>query len=105
MARGAIAKVNAADKIREAFGADFVGEFDKKLYVWVDENGEKVQIAISMTCPKTPVGVENFAAEPGDSLDFENMSAAAAAPKSFEPAVISDEEKQNIAELMKRLGL
>lgn len=105
MARGAIAKVDVSEKIKKAFGVDFVGEFDKKLYVWAEENGERVQIAISMTCPKVPVGVGNFAAEPGDSLDFENMSAAPAASPTFEPATVSDEEKQNIAELMKRLGL
>ena len=57
MAKGATAKVNVENKIREAFGADFVGNVDKKLYVWADEGGEKVQICLSMTCPKVPVGV------------------------------------------------
>jgi hypothetical protein len=109
MAKGAIAKNVVAQKIAQVFGADFVGEFDKKLYVWADENGEKVQIAISMTCPKTPVGGASanmdFNVEPGNSLNFEDMSGAVVAPKKFEPAEISDEEKKNIADLMARLGL
>ena len=98
MARGALAKDVVAKKIAAAFGADFVGEYDKKLYVWAEENGEKVQIAISMTCPKVPVGASDFSAEPGNSLNFEDMSAAVVAPKSFEPAEVTDEEKKNIAE-------
>ena len=68
-AKGATAKVNVENKIREAFGADFVGNVDKKLYVWADDGGEKVQICLTMTCPKVPVGVggEN------DGIDFDNM--------------------------------
>ena len=107
MAKGAIAKEVVAKKIAQIFGSDYVGEFDKKIYVWAEENGEKVQIAISMTCPKTPVGAEmmDFKAEPGDSLNFEDMSAAPIAGGKTNIAEISDEEKKNIAELMARLGL
>lgn len=107
MAKGAIAKEVVAKKIAQVFGADFVGEFDKKLYVWAEENGEKVQIAISMTCPKVPVGAEtiDFKAEPGDSLNFEDMSAAPITGGAATSAEISETEKKNIAELMARLGL
>lgn len=105
MARGAIAKENIAKKIAQTFGSDFVGEYDKKLYVWAEENGEKIQIAISMTCPKNPIGEINFNAEPGNSLNFEDMSAGPASPTSFTPAEISEEEKKNVEKLMKSLGL
>jgi hypothetical protein len=109
MARGAIAKQVVEQKIAQAFGNDFVGIFDKKLYVWANENGEKVQIAISLTCPKNPVGGENnkidFSVEPGNSLNFEDMSGAVVAPQTFTPAEITEDEKKNIAELMARLGL
>jgi hypothetical protein len=105
-AKGTIAKQKVAQKIAEIFGQDFVGEFDKKLYVWTEENGEQVQVAISMTCPKNPVGGEarkiDFKAETGNSLNFEDMSAAPVPPQSIE---ISEEEKQNIADLMAKLGL
>ena len=105
MAKGTIAKEVVAKKIAEAFGDNFVGEFDKKLYVWADENGEKIQIAISMTCPKNPVGNIDFSSEPGNSLNFEDMSAGPIAGATTTTTEISDEEKNNIAELMKRLGL
>ena len=107
MAKGAEAKANVVKKLQEAFGADFVGEYDKKIYVWAQENGEKIQIAISMTCPKTPVGADtiDFKAEPGDSLNFEDMSAAPIKGGAAAPAEISADEQKNIAELMARLGL
>ena len=105
MAKGAIAKEVVAKKIAQAFGSDFVGEFDKKLYVWADENGERVQIAIAMTCPKNPIGNIDYSAEPGNSLNFEDMSAGPIAGGNAASAEISDEEKKNIAELMARLGL
>ena len=54
-ARGTIAKEEVVKIIQKAFGENFIGEVDKKLYVQAKENGEMVQIAISMTCPKTPV--------------------------------------------------
>ena len=106
MARGAEAKANVVKKLQEAFGADFVGEYDKKVYVWSKENGEKIQIAISMTCPKTPVGAVNPASlDFGGDLDFENMGALVVAQANFEPAEISEEEKQTVADLMAKLGL
>ena len=107
MAKGNDAKEKLINKIITALGSDYVGCFDKKYYFNSEENGEKVQIAISMTCPKTPVGAEmmDFKAEPGDSLNFEDMSAAPIAGGKTNTAEISDEEKKNIAELMARLGL
>ena len=106
MAKGTIGKQNVINKIKQAFGADFIGEYDKKIYVWTQENGERVQVAISLTCPKTPIDVSgtpvpNFSG----GMDFESMGAAIAAPASFVPAEISEEEKQTVADLMARLGL
>lgn len=56
MAKGNIAKAAIANKLQEVFGNDYAGEQDKKYYIWADDGGEKVQIAISMTCPKSPIG-------------------------------------------------
>lgn len=98
--KGAIAKERVTRKIMEAFGSDFVTEQDKKLYVWADDVGERVQIAISMTCPKTPIGVSTVSS----GLDFETMTIDTQ-PSGFQPAEISDEEKKNIDDLMTKLGL
>lgn len=101
MAKGATAKVAVENKIREAFGADFVGTVDKKIYVWADDGGEKVQICISMTCPKVPVGISG---EEG-GIDFENMPNAATVGTDFKPAEITSEETENIKKLLAELGL
>ena len=108
-AKGTLAKERVEKKIIEAFGADYVATVDKKIYIWAqDEGAEKVQVCISMTCPKNPVGAEdgtlNFSKEPGNKIDFTNLSAVAS-PDTFKPAEITDAERANIKELMERLGL
>lgn len=68
------------------------------------ENGEKIQIAISMTCPKSPVEFANTTAIKNGMLDFESNSIPVAV--SHESAVeINETERENIAEMMRRFGL
>ena len=102
MARGATAKVEVENKIRAAFGEDFAGVADKKLYVWADDDGERVQIAISLTCPKVPLGGNTVS----EGLDFENMSSIPTAqPEEFKPAEVTETETKNIRKLLQELGL
>lgn len=42
MAKGSNAKTAVQKKIAEAFGDNFIGEYDKKLYVWANDGGEMV---------------------------------------------------------------
>lgn len=102
MARGANAKIEVENKITAAFGADYVGNVDKKIYVWADDGGERVQIAISLTCPKVPVSIGNMG---GDGLDFDNLSMNTEAPEPFKPAEITIEETENIRKMLSELGL
>ena len=102
MAKGQQAKSKIIDKIAAALGNDWIGEYDKKYYVWSEENGEKMQIAITLTCPKNPVGqVSSNSTE----LNFENMGETKAAPVNFQPAEISEDERENVRKLMESLGL
>lgn len=105
-AKGTIAKSEVIKKIAAAFGADYIGEVDKKIYVTAMENGEKVQVALSLTCPKVPVVIDNTV-QIGD-FNFEepaSFTTTTTAATSFTPAEISDEERENVANLMARLGL
>ena len=102
MAKGNGAKALVVKKLIEAFGEDYIGEYDKKHFVWSKEDGEKIQVAISLTCPKVPVGSVNISAAAG-KIDFEAESTIA--PTSFTPAEMTEEEKENLAELMAKLGL
>lgn len=107
MAKGATAKIEVENIIKNAFGNNFIGVVDKKLYVWADDGGQKVQIAIALTCPK--VEVEVGAAAPvlqNGGWDFD----AAAQPtvtiaSNPGPVEITPEEEANIQALLARLGL
>ena len=100
-AKGTQAKNNVLETIQSAFGADWIGIYDKKAYVWAKEGGERVQVAISLTCPKVQVGeVSN-----GKDLDFEFGANTTLGSVGFSPAEITQEERDTVEELMKRLGL
>jgi hypothetical protein len=104
MAKGAIAKNVVIDKIKSAFGADFIGEYDKKIYVWANDGGENVQIAISLTCPKTPVMIAD-APITGDFNFEDDAPSTVVAAAAHQPAEITQEEKDIVSKLMFDLGL
>ena len=118
--KGTAAKSLVENKIKEAFGTDFIGIVDKKIYVWSQEGGEKVQVCLALTCPKVPIEAPEPAAvnEPKAAEFTWNAStvkepcawdvkpAAKVEPKTFTPpAEISKEERDRIEALMARLGL
>lgn len=55
MARGSQAKEEVITRIKEAFKEDYIGIYDKKLYLWAREGNERVQIAVAISCPKNPI--------------------------------------------------
>lgn len=97
MARGNEAKLYVQDKIKEAFGEDYLGITDKKIYVLAPEDGEKIQIAIALTAPKNTVSVS--APPKKDGIDFE---------KAFtvnNDVEISPEERAHVQQLLNKLNL
>ena len=100
MAKGSQAKINVTNKIANAFGEDWIGEVNKKLYVWADDGGERVQISITLTCPKIQVDAPDKNYVPDN--DWSEDGAASALTPAAE---VTEEEKKNIADLMARLGL
>ena len=95
-ARGAEAKQIITDKILQIFEGSFI--YGKEIRVPLQENGERVEIKVTLTCAKENVG--------GNDNDFtikqedaENMMAKAVS------AIPTADEKANIADLMSRLGL
>lgn len=93
MARGAEAKQNVMDKIMEIFPDAFI--YGKELRIPMQENGERVEIKVALTCAKTNVGGNDGSVE--SETQTEAASNVIAAP--------TEEEKANIADLMNRLGL
>lgn len=107
MARGTVAKERVAKMLAEKFGQDWLGEYDKKYYINANDGGEMVQIAISLTCPKNPVQFDKSVSTTAGDWDFSDnpKPSAPVAVMSAEPAEITEEEINNLATLMARLGL
>lgn len=95
MARGSIAKTNLLEKFKTALGQDFVGmdSDGKKAYFWSTENGEKMQVCITMTVPKTPLTT--------DTMPKEMVFGDGPVPVS----PISEDEQATLDRLMKELNL
>lgn len=105
MAKGANAKVEVIKKISEAFGSDFIGEVDKKVYVWANDGGERVQIALALTCPKTFIdAVDNNPVEKKEDFDW-SSDTVVTKPKPVQKAEITQEEQDRILTLVAQLGL
>lgn len=88
--RGEGAKNNVVKKIQEAFGEDFVGIKDKKIYVnAIDSpNNEKLQIAITLTLPKVTMDTVV------ETTNFEDN-----------PTELSSADKRKVEDLKKILGV
>ena len=105
MAKGAIAKQEVISRIASAFGDDYIGEYDKKVYVWATEDDEKLQIALSLTCPKNPIEVEPVAAQTNDDGDWDFNDEKPPVEPIVVKAEITQEERDKIADLMAKLNL
>ena len=91
MARGSQAKQEIAQKILDTFEGSFA--YDKELRVPVYENGELIQVKITLTAAKTNV-------EPAGGQVVETAEA-----KPVVSATVTEEEKQQVNDLVARLGL
>lgn len=99
MAKGSAVKAYVEDKIRNAFGKDFIGvdPSSKKIYVQGPEDGEMLQVAISLTCPKTPFN----ASGDGDGFPVGDFRE----PTQYQPAELKEDELANVRKMLMELGL
>lgn len=93
MARGAESKANVMAKILETFDGAF--EYGKELRIPMDENGERVEIKVTLTCAKVNVGG-------GDAGEIATTQDTGTEKQALPP---TEEEKKNIDLLMQRLGI
>lgn len=92
MAKGQLAKEEIAKKILATFDGSF--KYDKEIRVPIMENGELVQVKITLTAAKTNVEAGGDTAAPTE--------AAVATPTSTE---ITEDERKEVVDLVTRLGL
>lgn len=98
--KGAAAKAEITSKILAAFPGSF--QYDKEIRVPVMENGEEVQIKVVLTAAKVNVTNGADTAMPGD---FPAPTTAPVTPTPATPIEPTIEEKQNVANLLRKLGL
>ena len=100
MAKGTESKNKIAAKIKEIFGNDYAGTDGTKHYIWCMENGERIQIAISMTCPKTMFGEQSVTTTAVNSPSAFDLDAP-----NYQRAEITPEETERLATMLAKLGL
>jgi len=106
MAKGAQAKQEVFTKILDTFEGSFMQD-DKILRIPCQENGETVEIKVTLTAAKDILGAgtsSNRAAGPTAVEEFDwsdNKSSVEAAAT----ADLSEIEKENIRKMMEALGL
>lgn len=103
MAKGSIAKDNLIKRFATAVGDDYIGASDdgKKFYFWSIENGEKMQVCISLTVPKTPIACGNVN---NGKLEFgDNPDSGVVVPQKMKE--MDESEAAILARLKEELGL
>lgn len=103
MARGQISKEKVIKKILETFPGSFV--YDKEVRIPYQEEGEEIQLKCTLTCAKTNVEKDGDTAIPGQ--DIKSNSDTFEKIENSENTIVkpTEEEKENVARLMKVLGL
>lgn len=97
MAKGAESKQKVLDKIMEIYPEAFLYG-NKELRIPFNEEGQRVEIKVALTCAKTNVGGDGESVlSGGQPSAFSDAAPAKTAP--------TDEEKQTIANLMEKLGI
>ena len=99
-ARGAVAKEMAMNKILQTFPGSF--KYDKEIRIPMVENGETIQLKVTLTAAKTNVDNGGDVALPGEVVSSTPITPAPAEKTPVEPTVA---EKQNVASLLEMLGL
>ena len=101
--KGDLAKATVLNKLEGLYPNAIY--LDKKLYVMeADENGEMVQIAISMTMPKNMV-TEGEKIPKGNAAPWEVLTITNTPSTSKVNVETSAEEEAMIAKLMAELGI
>ena len=101
MARGAASKEQVTAGILAAFPGSF--KYDKEIRIPMNEDGEIIQIKITLTAAKTNVENGGDTATPG-AVDYTATTSVNSASTNFmnEPTA---EEKQAVADLVSKLGI
>ena len=103
-AKGAILKQEVAEKIIAAFPGSFLYNDGKEIRINGLENGESLQIKVTLTCAKTPVEGGEDIRLPGEKENIVKNEVPITSSEKI-PQEPSAEEKERLATLLSKLGL
>lgn len=100
MAKGSQSKEIIKNKILEIFEGSFLYDNEKEIRIPMVENGEEIEIKVTLTCAKVNVGdaAMHNAKVTTESIDFTKDNVASV----IEP---TEQEKENVKNLLARLNL
>lgn len=104
MAKGSESKEKITNQILATFEGSF--KYDKEIRIPIMENGELIQIKVTLTAAKINVDMGSDVATPGQDL-VTGMKQAVAGEVSKVTTVtteVTEEEKANVKNLMQSLG-
>ena len=107
MARGNEAKQRIFTKLLEVFPGSFMQD-DKILRIVEEENGEVVEIKVTLTAAKDVIGAgvsSNRTPGPTAVEEFDWSENNAFTPQAAAANDLSETEKENIRKMMEALGL
>ena len=103
MAKGAIAKEEIFAKMMEVFEGSFMYNNGKELRIDWEEEGNPVQIKVALTCAKEAVSPEGEVKKAAAVAKEADLIPSTTVQVSFKEP--TPEEKQNVEDLLKSLGL
>ena len=104
-AKGTESKAIIFNKLMELFSNCFWEDENKILRIPMTENGDIVEIKVSLTAAKTNLGETGAPASAFSPPGAEEVSGYMTPPVSSETLEVSQEEKENVANLLASLGL
>jgi len=102
-ARGSVLKSDISKKILETFPGSFLYNDGKEIRINGFEDGQLIQIKLTLTAAKT--AVENENAAPLTEKTETTKASSESSVKEKIPQEPSEEEKQRLTNLLNKLGL
>lgn len=105
MARGAEAKKQVMDKLLSTFEGSFLYNDGKEVRVPIMENGELIQIKVTLTAAKENVNVGDDNLIPGSDTVVQAVNTSAFSKEETKPVEPTKAEQDNVNDLLRALGL
>ena len=96
--KGSVAKATIEKKLKSLYTTDYIGKEGNKIYVWESDGAEKVQIAITLTCPKIQLDIP----QPDVTLEGYTADGITSASGNKE---ITEEERSKLEAMLEKLNL